>query len=136
MQKNLIINKYGYLVRKSYLTDADLITLKKELMVKPFKPGNYGKLKRDNGFPVYLETNDFLCIPKHYGIQRLGEPEKNSLEKYEYPTFDMEYVGKLRPRQEIIAANLMKGMDIHRGGLLVAACGIGKTNLAIYIACQ
>lgn len=136
MKKDLIINRYGYIVKKSYLTENDIITVKKELTVRPFKPGTFGKLRRDVGFPLYQENDELLCIPKYYGLDRIGEPERNSLETYAYPTFDMQYLGKLRPRQEIIAANLMKGMEEKRGGLLVAACGIGKTNLAIYIACQ
>ena len=52
MKKDLIINRYGYIVKKSYLTENDIITVKKELTVRPFKPGTFGKLRRDVGFPL------------------------------------------------------------------------------------
>lgn len=129
------ITRFGYIVDKKNMTEEQIRTMRENLTVKPYKPGNFGAFAKDNSFPVFLESKKCFSIPKYYGLNNLGVPDVNKLETYKYPTFDMQYLGKLRPRQEIIAKNIIDGFDKHRGGLLVAACGIGKTNLAIYIAC-
>jgi superfamily II DNA or RNA helicase len=130
------INRFGYIINKEKMSEDEIVKMRENLTVKPYKPGNFGRFAKDNSFAVFLENKKCFSIPKYYGLQHVGQPEVNKLETYEFPTFDMQYLGQLRPRQEIIAANIIKGFETHRGGLLVAACGIGKTNLAIYIACH
>lgn len=130
------ITRFGYIVNKNSLTDEKLAEIKADLTVNPIKLGNYGKFAKNNKFPLYLENGDYMGIPKYYGIEKLGQPNINRLETYEYPIQNMEYIGKLRPHQETIVNNVCKGLDEHRGGLLIAGCGLGKTNMAIYIACK
>ena len=130
------ITRFGYILKKKTLTPEDLLQLKTELTIKPFKMGKYGKFAKDNSFPLYLENGDYIGIPKYYGIQKFGKPEINKLETYKYPEFDMQYLGKLRPQQEVIVKKIFDGFATQRGGLLIAGCGSGKTNMAIYIACK
>ncbi len=130
------ITRFGYILKKKTLTPEDLLQLKTELTIKPFKMGKYGKFAKDNSFPLYLENGDYIGIPKYYGIQKFGKPEINKLETYKYPEFDMQYLGKLRPQQEVIVKKIFDGFATQRGGLLIAGCGSGKTNMAIYRANQ
>ena len=130
------ITRFGYIIQKKSLTHEALLQLRKDLTIKPFKIGKYGKFAKDDSFPLYLENGDYIGIPKYYGLQKFGEPDINKLETYRYPKVNIEYVGKLRPHQETIVNKIFDGFSKHRGGLLIAGCGSGKTNMAIYIACK
>ena len=130
------ITRFGYIINKNSLDDECLTQIKKDLTVKPYKPGNFGKFAKDDTFSLYQENGDYIGIPKYYGLDKLGVPDINRLETYDYPIQNMKYKGQLRPVQENIVKNVIKGFEDNRGGLLLAGCGIGKTNMAIYIACK
>ncbi|XWV26271.1 putative ATP-dependent RNA helicase [Tupanvirus soda lake] len=133
---NKKITRFGYIINKKSLNEEKVDEIKKELTAKPFKAGNFGKFAKDNKFPLYVENGDFIGIPKYYGLEKFGEPDINRLESYKFPEFNMKYTGKLRPNQEVIVNKIFDGFEKHRGGLLIAGCGSGKTNMAIYIACK
>lgn len=130
------ITRFGYIIRKKSLDETTLANLRKDLTVKPFVMGNYNKFAKDNKFSIYLENGDYIGIPKYYGLEHFGEPDINKLEIYPYPKYQMDYLGKLRPHQKTIVKKIIDGFEKHRGGLLIAGCGSGKTNMAIYIACK
>ena len=130
------ITRFGYILNKKSLDDETLSQIKLDLTAKPFKMGKYGKFAKDNKFPLYVENGDYIGIPKYYGLEKFGQPDINRLETYKYPTFDMKYTGLLRPSQEVIVNKIFDGFNKQRGGLLIAGCGSGKTNMAIYIACK
>ena len=129
------ITRFGYIINKNTLTDSQLATIKRDLTVEPFIIGNYGFAKKNRKFSIYMENGDYIAIPKYYGLEKFGLPLINRLETYKYPIQDIKYIGLLRPHQETIVNNVITGMNKHRGGLLLAGCGLGKTNMAIYIAC-
>ena len=133
---NKKITRFGYIINKNSLSETEIKDVKRDLTVKPFIMGNFGKFAKDNSFPVYVENGDYIGVPKYYGLEKFGEPDINRLETYKYPVQNMKYVGKLRPIQEKIVANVIKGFNEKRGGLLIAQCGSGKTNMAIYLACH
>ena len=133
------LTRFSYVLKKSDLTAEQIANIKKELTVKPFKAGSYGKFSKDNSFSVFVETPEHLGIPKYFGIEKFGRPIINRLESYAYPTFDMQYVEGTRPlypQQRTIINKVIAGFERFRGGLLIAGCGIGKTNMAIYLACH
>lgn len=130
------ITRFGYVVDKRTLTEEQLKETRRELTVIPKKMGNFGKATMSKGFPVYVNSGNYLGIPKYFGIEKFGKPDTNRLETYDFPTYDMEYLGKMRPNQEIIVNKVFDGFESQRGGVLVAGCGSGKTNMAIYIACK
>ena len=130
------ITRFGYIIRKKSLDENYINQLKQELTVRPFKFGNYGKFSKDDTFSLYVENGDYIGVPKYYGLEKFGEPDINRLEDYNYPKYDMQYLGELRPNQKIIVEKVLAGFDEHRGGLLIAGCGSGKTNMAIYVACE
>ena len=132
------ITRFGYIIEKNALDQGTLNTIRNGLTVKPQKFGAFaafGKSK-DTSFPLYIEDDKYIGIPKYYGTELLGKPDLNRLEVYAYPTHDMNYIGTLRPHQTTIVNKILCGLDKHRGGLLIAGCGSGKTNMAIYIACH
>jgi len=69
----------GYTIPKSVLTSADLEFLKKDLFLKPQTPGpSFGPALND-AFPVYRENEKKIYIPRFYGIERYGMPERSEL---------------------------------------------------------
>lgn len=138
MAHNKKITRFGYIINKRFLTPDQLAEAKTDLTVKPFKMGNFNKYNKiDDSFPVYIENGDYISVPRFYGIQKFGQPDIDRLITYNYPKYDMKYLGKLRPKQEIITDKVFNEFDNgNRGGLLIAGCGSGKTNMAIYIACK
>lgn len=129
------ITRFGYIVNKKSLSPDLLLEIKADLTVKPFKQGSFGKTSKSDEFSIYLENGDYIGIPKYYGLEKLGPPDVDKVSMYEYPPYPMNFTGKLRPRQQIIIDNVIKGLNSGGGGLIVAQCGIGKSILAIYLAC-
>jgi superfamily II DNA or RNA helicase len=69
----------GYTIPKSVLTPADLEFLKKDLFLKPQTPGpSFGPALND-AFPVYRENEKKIYIPRFYGIERYGMPERSEI---------------------------------------------------------
>lgn len=134
--ENSKITRFGYIVNKGDLSEDQITKLKSDLIVKPFKPGNFGKFAKDTSFPVYYENGDYISIPKYFGIEKFGNPPVNKINSTKFQKYDMKYLGQLRPKQEIIVNKIFQGFDNGGGGLLIAGCGSGKTNMAIYIACK
>lgn len=130
------ITRFGYILKKNSLRGKKLAKLKSDLTAKPFKLGKYGKFNKSNHFPLYLENGNYISIPKYYGLEKFGEPKINKLESYTFPKHKMKYKGKLRPNQKIIVNKIIRGFKKHSGGVLIAGCGSGKTNMAIYLACK
>lgn len=133
------LTRYGYIVDKSDIDKKKLEKIRLDLTVTPFKMGGYAKLAKDSSFKVYEESHNRIKIPRFYGINTLGKPSVNRLDlklSNKTKSFNMKYLGQLRPKQETIVANVLEGLDKHGGGILIAGCGIGKTNMALYIACK
>jgi len=73
------IGTKGYTIPKSVLTPTDLEFLKKDLFLKPQTPGpSFGPALND-AFPVYRENEKKIYIPRFYGIERYGMPERSEL---------------------------------------------------------
>ena len=131
-----VINKYGYIVKKSDLGYKKINDIKSELTVEPIKPKNYARLSKNSSLENYKEDEEYISIPKYYGIEKFGTPKDNILENRNYEKINVEYNSVLRPNQEIIVSKILAGFEKTRGGLLIAGCGSGKTNMAIYIAAK
>jgi len=69
----------GYTIPKSVLTAQDLEFLKKDLFLKPQTSGPSFGPALDDAFPVYRENEKKLYIPRFYGIERYGTPERSEI---------------------------------------------------------
>ena len=123
-----ILSKEGYLIRKKYCTDIDKI--KEELTVAPHLIFN--KKKKPEPFPVYLENEKYLCVPKYYGLTKFGKPNKNKEVTGE--TVDINFKGTLRQDQIEVMDIVLPKLQSEDGGLLCLRPGFGKTTLSLYIA--
>jgi hypothetical protein len=88
----------GYTIRKENLEVNDLNLIRKELTVKPFVPKT--SLAQPSAFPIYRESNTKIYLPRFYGLDNYGKPEKDTLSLGQNIT--VSFIGKLRDYQKKI----------------------------------
>lgn len=128
------IGKKGYTIPKSILTSEDYKFLCSDLNVKPDIVGGITYSKNENmSFPVYRESNNKIYIPRFYGIQRYGKPNKCNL--LQGDVVKLPFSKTLRDYQDKIVnvytdhvSNTVSNLTTiyGNGGILEVPCGRGK----------
>lgn len=129
-----ILCKEGYLIPKTEKFKSQIEIAKKELTVEPYNPCSFVKNAEPVRFPVFQENNDFLSVPKFYGLKKFGTPDENKEIKGAKTKF--KFKGKLRPKQTEIVEKVLPHLKNNDGGVLCLPCAAGKTVLALYLAAQ
>ena len=127
---NTILSKKGYLIHKNNENIKIINTLKKNLTVEPFQILKF--IKKKKKFEVFYEDDDYIYIPKFYGLKTLGKPTFNE-ETFGVP-INITFKSKLRENQLEIIDKVLSYINDHDGGLLSLPCGFGKTVIALYIS--
>ena len=138
-----ILTHAGYALVKEHFGFRAIHRCKKELNVKPYVPPDFGT---PDSYPVYLENTRKIYLPKHYGIEHFGEPDKvkigNGMD------IDVEFKGSIRslPGQDKDQVAPVKAfLDSCKpgtyssqsyGGIICVPPGSGKTVMALYIISQ
>lgn len=123
--------KQGYLLKKKYYDTETLDDLRRELTVVPHIAGDFGA--KPQKFKVFKENEEFLAIPKYYGIKRFGPADKNL--ELQGEKVDLKFNGDLRDYQKVIMKQIMEKIESDDGGLLSLGCGQGKTVMGLHVAC-
>lgn len=130
-----ILTKRGYSLIKKHFSIEELANIKQSLMIKPYVNEDYGAPAEP--YPIYLESNKKIYIPKHIGFDRFGEPDHVKLTKG--LEIDLLFKGSLREKQAPIIENFLKSCKDGsfktntRGGIISVPCGWGKTIMALYL---
>ena len=127
------LTKEGFIIKKTKNNKDMVETIKKELTVEPyqvFKQANIKPVK----FPVYQENDEYIVVPKFYGINKFGKPTIDTMEKGK--TVNIMFNTMLKPNQIEITNNTIEHMNSTGGGLICAGCGVGKTVMGLFIACH
>jgi superfamily II DNA or RNA helicase len=122
----------GYRVRKDSVPADEL---RKVLTVKPHVPKVF--MPNPNAVPrykVFRESEEFLYLPKHFGIEKYGQPAETTRDVE--PTHDIhwQFGGSLRPAQTAVIDSFLKPEP--HDGIISLHTGGGKTVCALYIASQ
>jgi superfamily II DNA or RNA helicase len=131
------LGKKGYTIPKEHLRQEDIEFLKADLYVKAETHGpKYGVpgSEDDVAFPVYKENSKKIYIPRFYGIERYGLPEKSEIS--EGQPISVDFTKELRDYQCKIIDVYMKHVleePVGGGGILEVPCGAGKTVMALNI---
>lgn len=135
MSKNnqTILCKEGYLIPKIKKYEKEIDEAKKELTVEPYKMNMFVKNEEPNQFNVYQENDEFLNVPKYYGLKKFGKPELDKEVSGE--KIKCKFNGELRPKQKEIVDIIVPHLKKNDGGVLVLPCAAGKTVLSLYLAC-
>jgi len=129
------LNNKGYGIKKTENNQELIKKIKQELLVSP-KVFSNAAFSVEKEYPIYLENDNKLYVPKCYGIEKFGFPLDDKL-SFGVDCPLLEFNGKLREvQQEPINAfieNVNKKKKL--GGIISVPCGFGKTIMAIYVAC-
>ena len=127
---NIIINKEGYIIPKIDKYNDIINKAKKELEVQPYITFNLPNIK-PNKFKVYKEYDNYIVIPKFYGIKYIGKPDE--IHNYKGKSININFTGTLRLSQEEIINNILPYINNNKGGVLCLPCAAGKTVLSLYL---
>jgi superfamily II DNA or RNA helicase len=126
------LSKKGYVVKKTESNNDIITKIKKELIARPLTDTKFNT--NQPFYHVYIETKNKIYIPKMYGIQEFGLPNK-FLKNYEGKQWenDIEFKGALFSNQEKLVEALLNACYEKSGGILQAGTGTGKTFCALYV---
>ena len=140
LKKNGLINSYignkGYSIYKISLNDKIIEFIKKELTVKPFMQSS---LVQPNSFPIYLESDKKIYVPRFWGINIFGNPKTLKIKMGK--SIDLKFNGELRDYQKTVMDSYLKAIKFgskeeensEGSGLIELGCGLGKTVLGLKI---
>jgi len=120
------------LSRSGYLTERNK-DIESELTVSPKVNTDY--VARSIPFKVFKKNKDVLCVPQHYGMERLGKAKEDTRQEpvsYDNIPFEASLKPELSQPEAVDA--VMKSMRERGGAVLSLHAGFGKTICALKIA--
>ena len=129
------LSRQGYSVKKACFDEKDIESVKRELTVE-VKNGMFDNIAPKR-YILYQENDTKLYIPKYYGLQRFGVPDRNVISDGEHRP-NMNFIGTLRENQVLqVNAFLDACKDPNKMGAIVnVPCGFGKTILSLKISTE
>lgn len=121
----------GYRIAKEKLPVEQV---RKLLTVKPYVPKVFVNPNAVPRYKVYKEVEDFIYLPKHYGIDTYGPFESSTRNVEQTPEEYWTFKGTLRDIQIPVVNSFLKPEP--HDGILSLHTGGGKTVCALYIASQ
>ena len=122
------LGEKGYSIFKECLSVDEQHYIRNELTMKPYIPKSP---IQPTPFPIYLESPLKLYIPRYFGIDTYGPPDRILIKPGN--NIDVEFAGDLRPYQNAIVEKYIKHVGACGGGLLDVDPGKGKTVMALNI---
>lgn len=116
------LNSRGYVIPKSSLSSEELESLKQDLTLSP-KTNHAIKsiYMPEKKIVVYRENESKIYIPRVYGINKYGIPEKNEISNGD--DIHVPFANELRDYQtEIVSIYLNHVRDNSSGGILDIPC--------------
>jgi len=140
-KKTISLGPYGYCLLKKEWTRDEIDEMKKDLTVFPKTlmdmQKSFSFKDFSDHFFVFRESVSKLYLPRFYGIQKFGVPERNTIFPGEKCEKEAEFHGTLRDYQvPVIEKFLTRIQECGGCGLLELPCGWGKTSAALYIFSQ
>ena len=132
MNSNFLDNS-GYKIPLSNISYNKLKNLINDLTVVPRTMMSNEQDDENTKFKLYKICDKYITVPKFYGIEKFGTPE---IQKYNPVKSDMKFTSELRDYQIPIVNKCMEYLNKNNGGLLSIPCGMGKTTMALKMACE
>ncbi len=126
-----VLTSKGYAIKKSYLTEFQTNNLRTELTMSPKVIDKFQN--KIQNFPIYYESKTRFYVPRHWGINKYGEPDTSIVSDGLKLPDTIQLNDKYTPhdfQKEIINKFIEKGAN----GLICVPCGYGKTFMALNIA--
>lgn len=119
------LTQFGYKVDES---NIDFEDLDKDLTMIPQLPEPYNT--NIVPFKLYKRLDNFVYLPRYYGIDKFGQPNNTLEGKITRFTF----TGELRDKQKEIVSVAYNKLQAIGGGILSLCCGSGKTVMSLKLA--
>jgi superfamily II DNA or RNA helicase len=123
---------HGYRIPKTDI--KNLVHLKGILNVRPYVPSVFVKPQFVQRYPVYLESAEYIYVPKHYGIETFGQYSTSYRDVPKTEDKYWEFSGTIRAAQEPVVNSFL--LPTPRDGVISLQTGGGKTVCGLYIASQ
>jgi superfamily II DNA or RNA helicase len=123
---------HGYKIAKA--TIEKLTQMRARLTVKPYVPSVFVDARFVPKYPVYKESEQYLYVPKHFGIEEFGPYTASERDVKKTDDSFWEFTGKLRDIQVEVVNSFLKPEP--RDGVISLHTGGGKTVCGLYIASQ
>ena len=127
------VMKGMYNVLKSSLDPGVSEQIRKKLTVTPHASGPGPS---PSPYPVFRETKSWLCVPRYFGLETFGPPTQDQMA--EGTPIHISLADGIAPRPyqtqvlDVLVSVLGK-KHVGNGAFLEAQCGLGKTNMAIFL---
>ena len=127
------LNARGYVIPKNTLNETQLEELKGNLTLSPKENFGFNSyFTPEKQIVVYRENDSKIYIPRYYGIEKFGQPDKTTIPPGEM--IQVPFMNELRDYQkEIVSVYLNYVKSGSGGGILEVPCGRGKTIMALNI---
>ena len=125
-----MLTSKGYQIPKKDI--PNLHHVKGVLNVKPYIPAVFVQPRFVTKYPVFTENEEYLYVPKHYGIGEFGPITES---KRDVPRTDLcfwDFAGSIRENQKEVVDSYL--CPEPRDGIISLQTGGGKTVCALYIA--
>ena len=129
--KGSFLNINGFHIKKDSLTKKQVEKIKSCLTVSPSGLSYMGGDAIT--YKLFKTSDNYYTIPRYWGIDHIGTPAR---EKFGHSKSNMKFNGTLRDYQQTIVNTCNESFEKCGGGLISVGCGMGKTVMALYIACQ
>ena len=122
---NKILSHRGYSISKKGVHSSILAHHRKQLTITPFVEreeyaSNIKPIK------LYNETEKRFYMPRFYGMNILGKPDKNKIDEQQPDSIDIPIIYSPKANQKPIVEKVLDDLDKIGGGVLSAFCGAGK----------
>ena len=128
--ENMVLTIQGYRISKKNV--PNLHHLRGVLTVKPYVPSVFVKPQFVPRYPVFVETDTDIYVPKHYGVETYGPYTDSSRDVAKTDSKYWKFTGELRETQQDVVKSYL--CPEPRDGILSLQTGGGKTVCALYIA--
>jgi superfamily II DNA or RNA helicase len=127
-----MLTSRGYQILKKDV--PNLHHVKGVLNVKPYIPAVFVQPRFVTKYPVFTETEEYLYVPKHYGISEFGPIAESTRDVPKTDPCYWEFNGTIRETQKEVVDSYL--CPEPRDGIISLQTGGGKTVCALYIASQ
>jgi len=129
--KDRVLTSKGYAIKKSVLNEIQTQGLRSELTMTPKTIDKFQKGVAS--FPIYYESKTRFYVPRHWGIQKYGEPEADIVSEG-LPLPDSVTFKDTFPPHEFQKEIMNTFIGGGGNGLICVPCGYGKSYMALNIA--
>ena len=130
------LSQRGYGILKTDKNEKEIKKIIKELSVSPAVLQSSPFMNTNKEYPIYMESDNKIYIPKCYGLTKYGIPKYDNLSSgLDCP--NLIFNGCLRDNQKKPIEDFIKAATnpLKLGGIISVPCGFGKTIMAIYVMC-